>query len=341
MDKRNNLSASARPLFVNSSPGSRALPAFLLLYGCSGQQSALAPAGDEAAWIAHLFWIMAGAGGLIWLAVMIVLLHALRANRVAISARASGRIILWCGAVLPAASLLLLLSYALWLMPSLRPFGGDVGDDPVRVEVTGRQYWWDVVYQGSAAGVRTANEIVLPVGRRAEFSLRSTDVIHSFWIPALGGKMDMIPGRTNRLSLRPTKPGVYRGPCAEYCGTSHTFMALDVIVLPADEFEQWAARRRAPSTGVDATGADLFLRHGCGACHRVAGTMAAGEVGPDLSHVGSRRTIAASMLPNTQANLARFIAEPAVVKPGAEMPAFGMLPPEDIRLIAEWLKGLR
>jgi len=227
-------------------------------------------------------------------------------------------------------------------MPGLRPLAQ--ADDPagMRIEVTGEQFWWRVAYHPADGDgpVLSANEIRLPVGERIEFLLKSTDVIHSFWIPSLGGKMDMIPGRVNRLSLLATKTGTYRGPCAEYCGTSHALMAFTATVMEPEAFRDWLAAKSAPSPGVGSPGRDLFLGNGCGACHRVAGTEANGAVGPDLSHVGSRATVGAGILPNDDEALRSFIAHPHLIKPGSKMPPFGMLPEQDIAGIAAWLKGL-
>ena len=330
-------------LFTNGAV--KAWPALCLclsLSGCSGLQSALDPAGEEARKVAQLFWVMVIAGSLIWLAVVGLLVHATHGRRDSLSEQAAGNVIFWCGAAIPSVLLFLLLVYALWLMPGLRPFARADEPSALRVEVTGEQFWWRVAYRAAdgTAPVFSANEIRIPVGERVEFLLNSTDVIHSFWIPALGGKMDMIPGRQNHLSLLATKPGTYRGPCAEYCGTSHALMAFTAIALEPEDFRQWLATEAAPSPGVGSAGRDIFLRHGCGACHRVAGTEAEGSVGPDLSHVGSRATLGAGVLPNVEEALRRFIKHPQLIKPGSKMPGFSMLSEQDIAAIATWLKGL-
>ncbi|WP_258604330.1 cytochrome c oxidase subunit II [Mesorhizobium sp. AR10] len=308
---------------------------------CSGVQSALDPAGEEARQVAQLFWHMVIAGGFIWLIVVGLLVYATGHGRAAIGEHIAGRLIFWGGAVIPSLLLFLLLGYALWLMPGLRPFAR-AGETGLRIEVTGEQFWWRVAYRlaDGSAPVLSANEIRLPVGERVEFLLKSTDVIHSFWIPALGGKMDMIPGRENRLSLLATKPGTYRGPCAEYCGTSHALMAFTAVAMERGAFREWLATRSKPSAGASLPGRDFFLRNGCGACHRVAGTKAEGSVGPDLSHVGSRETIGAGILPADEEALRSFIAHPHLIKPGSKMPEFSMLPQQDIAEIAAWLKRL-
>ncbi len=320
------------------------LPSCLLAGGCTGIQSALDPAGSEASDVATLFWVMAVGGAVIWAIVVGLLVYASRTRRRIYSELAAGRLILLGGVAFPVTVLAFLLGYAFWTMPGLRPLPDPAAaSTALRIEVTGEQFWWRVSYRRGEAGalVAAANEIRLPVGERVEFVLESSDVIHSFWIPSLGGKMDMIPGRTNRLSLQATKAGVFRGPCAEYCGTSHALMAFTAVAMPPADFEVWLAQKAVPSSGVAAPGQAAFLGNGCGACHTVLGTDARGVIGPDLSHIGSRETLGAGILPNTEATLARFIARPDAFKPGSKMPAYAMLPDEELRSIAAWLKGLR
>lgn len=317
------------------------IAACLPLSGCSGLQSTLDPAGEEAAQIAGLFQIMVIAGAVIWVIVVAGLIYARRPMRRRLSDPGAGRLILGGGAIFPSVALLILLGYALWQMPLLRPSPSAAAGDGLRIEVTGRQFWWKVVYHPSdGEPVVSANEIRLPVGERVEFLLKSDDVIHSFWIPSLGGKVDMIPGRINRLSLLATKPGNFRGPCAEFCGQSHALMAFSAVAMEPPAFREWLKAKARPSSGAAGEGQRLFLKHGCGSCHRIAGTEAQGAVGPDLSHLGSRRTLGAGILPNTEEAIAHFITEPDVVKPGAKMPAFDMLPAGEIQAIAAYLKGL-
>lgn len=313
-----------------------------MLGGCSGIQSALDPAGDEAATVARLFWAMAIAGALIWSAVIGTLIYATRERRRVQSEHAAGLLILWGGAIIPALLLGLLLGYALWLMPNIRPWSAPGEPAGLRIEVEGEQFWWRVRYHpAEGPPVDAANEIRLPVGERVEFTLTSSDVIHSFWIPVLGGKMDMIPGRTNRLTLRAAETGIYRGPCTEFCGTSHALMAFSVVVMEPDAFRAWLAGQAESSPGVGAPGSDLFMANGCQACHTIRGTEAAGRVGPDLSHVGSRETLAAGILPVNADAIAWFVEQPDIIKPGSHMPAFRMLPEADIAAIAAYLEGLK
>ena len=216
----------------------------------------------------------------------------------------------------------------------------------LRLSVTGEQWWWRVRYETPGGeAVTSANEIRLPAGRRAELILDSPDVIHSFWVPPLGGKMDMIPGRTTRLVLEPERPGRYRGACAEYCGASHALMAFTVEVMAPAAFHDWLAAEARPAAvpqGEAARrGADLFVDVGCGACHAVRGTAAAGSIGPDLTHLAGRPTLAAGTLPMTEDALARWIADPQAVKPGALMPPFAALGEARIADLAAYLASLR
>lgn len=334
-----NLAVISRPL--TSTRILFSLPLSLLLTACSGTQSALDPAGREAADVATLFFIMLIGAALIWAGVVGLLFYAARKRRT-YSEQVAGKVILWGGALFPAVVLAALLSYAVWLMPNVRPWFGT--DDPGlrRIEVTGEQFWWRVRYldQDGAALFETANEIRLPVGERVTFSLTTADVIHSFWIPVLGGKMDMIPGRTNRLSLLAEKPGTYRGVCAEFCGTSHTMMAFTVEAMDPPAYDAWLATRQSTG-GQDAEGHALFMKNGCSACHTIAGTDAHGVIGPDLTAFGTRGSVGAGSLGNTADNIARFIREPAKVKPGALMPHYAMLPVAETDRIAGYLKGLQ
>ena len=314
----------------------------LLLSGCADQQSALNPAGEEARSIYVLFLTMAAGGAAIWLVVMGLMVYAFRQSRRKHHQEASQALILWGGAVFPAVVLMLLLGYTLWLMPSMRPWFDGKGTGP-RIEVTGEQYWWRIRYLDAQGELlfETANELRLPLGEPTAFSLLAHDVIHSFWIPALGGKMDMIPGRINHLTLTPTRAGVYRGPCAEFCGTSHALMGVAATVVEKTQFEAWLAERQARTAPGKAEGARLFVRHGCPACHAVDGMAEArGRIGPNLTALGDRQTIGAGTLKNTKENLALFIRDPASIKPGATMPAFDMLPLAEIDAIATWLGGL-
>ena len=316
--------------------------------GCGSDQSSLHPAGVEAATIAQLFWIMAIGAALVWAAVVGIALYA-----GFLGPRPHGRgtsrwVIFAGGVVVPTLVLGALLLYGLVLMPQLRQ---PAGHDGLRIAVSGEQWWWRVRYlPGAEAGTEAngivlANEIRLPVGERVEFILTSPDVIHSFWIPSLGGKVDMIPGRTTTLVLQPTRTGVFRGACAEYCGTSHAFMQLLVVVMERDAFEAWLRQQarpaRAPTSSLARQSEQAFASNGCGACHAVRGTSASGVAGPDLTHVGSRLSLAAGTLPNDTDAFQRWIADTHAIKPEALMPPFGMLPDADVEAMATYLEGLQ
>jgi cytochrome c oxidase subunit 2 len=305
--------------------------------GCAGPQSALDPAGDGAERLAMLFWVMLVGSAVLWAGVIALAVIAARADPGQFSEQFGSSLILWGGAVFPTVVLGSLLSYGLWLMPDMRGSA-----DGLKIAVTGEQYWWRVQYRTeSGAAIESANEIRLPVGERVEFFLNAADVIHSFWIPSLGGKLDMIPGRANRLVLHATRPGVFRGVCAEFCGRSHALMAFAVVAMERVEFDRWLERQAATAAASEERGAALFLAQGCGACHSVRGTEARGAIGPDLTHFGSRRTLGADILDNTTQNVARFILETETIKPGSRMPSYSMLSQEDANAIAGYLGSLK
>lgn len=312
-------------------------------------QSSLDPAGSEADAVARLFWVMVAGGGIIWLMVVGLVIYAGRLKKAPVKERTAGLLILFGGGIFPVVVLSALLAYAVWLMPAMRPWFGGEGENLRRIEVTAEQFWWRVRYLDSGGSVvrETANEVRLPVGERVLFLLKAKDVIHSFWIPSIGGKMDAIPGRTNELQLEATRPGSYRGVCAEFCGTAHALMAFSVEAMEPEAFEAWlgSSRAAAPAATAVAGNADpglrLFLRHGCSACHAIEGTPADGALGPDLTAFGTRPTIAAGTLANTRDNLRRFIQYPDAIKPGIRMPGFAMLPQDEVVAIADYLKGLQ
>ncbi len=308
-----------------------------LLAACSGAQSALDPAGRGAERIAALFWWMVAGSAVIWLAVAALTVYAMqRPHRH--SERAASRLIVGGGIVIPTLLLTGLLVAGLAMLPELlaKP------DGALKISVSGEQYWWRVRYLlPGGEQIELANEIRIPVGVPVEIVLDSPDVIHAFWVPSIAGKVDMLPGRINRLTLEATRTGLFRGVCAEYCGTSHALMMFDAVVLERDAFERWLEGQRKPATIRDSRGLELFLANGCGACHASRGTPADGVIGPDLTHVGSRGRLGAGILPNDRRALGRFIAETDKVKPGVQMPAYGMLPAADIRAIAAYLEALR
>jgi cytochrome c oxidase subunit 2 len=244
------------------------------------------------------------------------------------------------GVLLPTVGLGGLLAYGLSLIPEIT---ARAPDGSLRIVVTGEQWWWRNEYSlPDGRRFRSDNEVWLPVGEPVQFELLSADVVHSFWIPALGGKVDMIPGRTNFLALHAARTGSFRGVCAEYCGTSHALMAFEVRVVDAAEFDRWVERQIAPAqAGDEWEGAAIFRASGCGACHSVRGTTADGTVGPDLTHFGSRSTLGAGTRRNELAHLRNWLQRTAQVKPGVLMPHFGMLPDDEVDALARYLMSLQ
>ncbi len=313
----------------------------LLLAGCAGPQSVLDPAGPSAAAIHRLgIWMYVGATLVTLLVTALAVAPFLRRRERPVNSK----LFIWGGGVaLPLLTLTALVPYVFSVGHEMR---ASTRPDRLSIDVTGQLYWWEMSYRrgtDSAAAV-SANELRLPVGEPVELFLRADDVIHSFWVPNLGGKTDMIPGRVNRVVLQGDRPGVYRGQCAEYCGRQHSLMAFDVIVMPRAEFDAWLERLATP-VGEPATaelreGRDLFLGLGCGACHGVRG-VAGGRLGPDLTQVGARRSIGAGTLPGGVGNIAAWIASSQHLKPGNAMPSYDGLEGPQLRALAAYLESLR
>lgn len=316
--------------------------ATLSLASCQGVQSALEPQGIEAQRVALLFWVMTIGSGVILFGVLLVTALAMYGPREWRRRLAGDRIIIGAGIVLPVAVLTPLLVYGFTLLGA----GGSRADgDAVKIAVVGERWWWRVRYRDAAGRVtESANEIRLPANRSIEIELTSADVIHSFWAPKLAGKLDMIPGRKNTLTLTAKEPGISRGQCAEYCGGAHALMSFYVVVLPEPEFEQWLAREAgaalAPTSAQAREGMRLFTSGGCGACHAIRGTPAAGVVGPDLTHVGGRMSLAAATLPNDEASFARWIRDGQHIKPGNLMPPYGIFSDSELAALSNYLASL-
>jgi cytochrome c oxidase subunit II len=220
------------------------------------------------------------------------------------------------------------------------------GEGAIQIRVTGRQWWWEVQYRDSLPSnwVTTANEIHVPVGRPVVFELRSGDVIHSFWPPSLTAKRDQIPGDENSLWFQADSAGVYRGLCAEFCGHQHAKMGFLIVAEPPDKFSRWLESQRdtaaTPSDSVARRGQEVFLGSSCVMCHAIGGTPAGSRVGPDLTHLASRQTIAAATLPNTRGNLAGWIVNPQTIKPGTRMPPTP-LDADDLQALLTYLETLK
>lgn len=309
------------------------------------QIAALEPAGDLAAQTLAITNVLFIGGGLLFAAVMLVLGIAMLGPPPLRAALSHRRWLVGAGIVFPVVVLSGLLVYTFRAASAM--VTGQQAPAAARVEVAAELWWWRVRYldeRGNAL-FETANEIRIPAGEPVQLELVSENVIHSFWVPALAGKIDMIPGRVNRMRLRATAPGTYRGQCAEYCGGQHTKMALHVVALTRDEYAGWFAQRRARTAGAGerpaAAGRDLFARSGCGLCHAVQGTAAAGTIGPDLTDVGGRAWLAAGTLRNTGDNMARWISDSQALKPGSRMPAYRQFSAEELAALSDYLGSLR
>lgn len=329
-------------------PASRRSRLFLLLLpalaACGGDQSVLQPRSPEAEAIGTLGIALFAGGAAIFIGVMGLVLYALLADPDRPRRLTGHRLVLWGGLVFPAVTLSVLLVYSVSVGDAVtRP----PARDALRVEVIGRMWWWEVRYLDDEGGLDfvTANEIRAPVGRPVEVILTTADVIHSFWVPNLHGKMDLIPGHVNRLAFTPREPGVMRGQCAEFCGAQHTWMAFHVVALEPAAFDEWLERQRRPAlepaTPQLAAGRDAFVAYGCGSCHRVRGLDGAdGDLGPDLTHVGSRTSLAAGRLANTVGALGGWIASAQHLKPGNLMPSFEHLDGPTLRALSAWMESL-
>lgn len=321
------------------------LPLALLfaLPGCVGIQSALHPAGQDAAHLYRLTLVLSAGGMLIFIFVTALTLYAVFTRPERRAWLGSHRTVVYGGLAFPVITLSVLLPYGLFLTRDT-----DVPQPgALPIEVIGAQYWWRVAYpehEGRPAFV-SANEIHVPTGRPITISVTSADVIHSFWIPSFAGKIDMIPGRLNRISFTVDQPGIYRGVCAEFCGDQHALMAFAVVAHEPAAFAAWREAQSRPAPEPDeaflARGRALFFSGGCGNCHAIRGTAADGQLGPDLTHVGGRRTLGAGVFPNNVGTIAGWIAGTQHLKPGVRMPSYGSLSGEDLRAIAGYLGSLK
>lgn len=294
------------------------------LTGCAESPSTLDPRGFGADQIAVLWWVIFGLATVVFVAVVGVLLYALFRSRSGeheekLAESTFDKRFVIGGAILTVIILVIAYLFTLQTMSVLASV--DPSDEYV-VEVIGHQWWWEVKYPNQQ--VITANEIHIPVGQPVQLQVMSADVIHSFWVPELHGKIDMIPGQVNTFWLEADEAGVYYGLCAEFCGTQHAKMLLVVVAEPADAFTTWLSDQAEPAQAVtDAplvSGKEVFTQGGCANCHTIRGTEATGNLGPDLTHLASRRTLAAGILENNRGNLGGWIVNPQQLKPGNKMP---------------------
>ena len=316
-------------------------------------QSALHPAGPDAAIMAHMAWVLFAGGALVFAAVMALLVMALRSGPRPVRPM---RWIAGAGIAFPVTVLSVLLAWSTWQSARLSVPTSRV---QLQLAVSAKMWWWEVRYPGPGGSpdIVGANEIHIPAGQDVYIGLTASDVIHSLWVPALNGKMDAIPGRVTGLTLHAARPGLYRGQCAEYCGEQHARMALHVVAHTPQDFAAWLAQQARPAARPANAwlerGRQAFVNQRCGVCHAIRGINVNGAngvtgpaadaapLGPDLTHVGSRLHLAAGTLRNHRGTLAAWIADPQSIKPGARMPAATELDGETLRALAAYLESLQ
>jgi cytochrome c oxidase subunit 2 len=316
----------------------------ILMLQSRGVQSILDPQGTHATAIARLWDVFLVVSVIVYVLVIAATILAL-VRRGTASTKSESRT---ATIVVSSASALTLLTLFGLLVASIST-GRTLAERPkgaLPITVIGRQWWWEVQYDDAnkSSRITTANEIVVPVGTPVTVHLLSMDVIHSFWVPNLHGKQDLIPGHRNAIVIQADRPGVYRGQCAEFCGLQHAKMALWVNAVSREDYERWTAAQRlaskAPSTESQRKGQEVFMSSPCPLCHTIRGTDASGRTGPDLTHFASRRSIAAATLPNRRGHLAGWILDPQHVKPGNKMPAM-VLQQGELDPLLDYLESLR
>jgi len=301
-------------------------------------QSIFHPAAIDARTIAELTWILMIGCAVILAGVCWLVWRAVRRGQGAVK---TSHWIIGGGVLLPLLVLTPLLLFSTLRSAELTM---PASQNALVISVTAKMWWWEVRYSDPKTGrdIVLANEIHLPAGRPVYLSLISNDVIHSFWVPALGGKVDMVPGRQHGMRVQVDRPGRWRGQCAEYCGEQHARMALFVVAEPPADFDRWLAAQARPAMLTGAVpGRDIFLAQRCGACHTVRGLNTSTGLGPDLTHIGSRSHLGAATVPNNAATLAAWIANPHAVKPGVRMPASNDIDPASLHALAAWMEQLK
>ncbi|HEX8669055.1 MAG TPA: c-type cytochrome [Allosphingosinicella sp.] len=335
--------------------GRLALLPLLALAGCDGVQTMTGGDGRDAEQFNSLFTLFIVVTLLFYAAVLAFLAWSWFRRRgkaqdglggeegVSRSGTLRTGLIVWIAAVVLGIATLTVGSYVTdsgmaHTVPARRPV--------LSVEIVGNQWWWDVQYHFAdpSRNVRTANELHLPLGVPTQITLKSNDVIHSFWVPNIAGKQDLIPGANRDIVLVPTRVGQYRGQCAEYCGMQHAHMAFDVTVESKADFARWLTAQSkpapVPTTPLAKAGYDYFMNRECSTCHNITGTPATGQVAPDLTHVASRKSIAAGTLPMTRGHLYAWVADPQGAKPGTNMPYIG-LEAQELHQVVAYLETLK
>lgn len=321
--------------------------AAILLPGCGGTQSMLRPASMDAERIVRLWWFLFAVGAVVFVVLALLLSLSLSARRERRDEPKQDDTKLHYGIGLGvAATLVLLVAIFLATLSASRPDASNE-DAVMTIRVTGHMWWWQVEYldPDPRLAFETANELRIPVGRPVLLELVAADVIHSFWVPRLAGKLDMIPGRTNELLIRASEPGRFRGQCAEFCGLQHAKMGFYVVAEEPEAFESWLSEQRRPAAPpaeeITRRGRDVFV-DACQRCHIIRGVAEAEEleeVGPDLTHLATRLTLAAATLPNRKGHLGGWVANPQAIKPGNKMPNVPLMP-RDFQSLLEYLQTL-
>lgn len=313
----------------------------VLLAGCDGAQSMFQPMASDAERIVLLFYIMLVGFSAVFAFVACCVWLACRGSDASRRILGTETVVFRLGLLFPVTVLTVLL---IWGFRLLADAVRDGGQPDLVVRVQGEQWWWRVTYvRPDGSEVESANELRLPVGAEVLLELSSADVLHSFWIPAWAGKVDMIPGHTNFLRLKLARTGTVRGQCAEYCGGAHALMGLYGVAMEADAFAQWLAHEAGPAVpdARSSPGRATFIGSGCGACHRVRGDDAPGRTGPDLTHLGGRLSVGAGLLSNDTAGLELWLARHPVLKPENHMPAFAFLSAAEREALALYLESLQ
>jgi cytochrome c oxidase subunit 2 len=324
-----------------------------ILLQAAGEHNSLHPAGPQASDIEWLYWVI------FWIIFVAFVLMIAGFARAAAKNHSSAtemlpvvsdpegdRRAVW--AVSSAVAITVLTLFAVLFMSVItgKKVEGRTSANPVTIQITGHQWWWEVQYPSPQADqtITTANEIHIPVGRPVVILTSSADVIHSFWAPSVNGKRDLIPGYSSAFWIQIDKPGIYPGRCAEFCGLQHAHMGFSIVAEDENTFQQWQAQQLKPAADPSEAeaihGRDVFLTHACIMCHTIRGTSAGSRMGPDLTHLAGRRMIAAETLPNTPGALAGWIIDPQRIKPGNKM-APNLLAPDDLQALITYLQTLQ
>lgn len=311
-----------------------------IIAGCDGGQSAFTGLGPVSSRITVLIWIMFIGAALITLLICALMLIAIVGPAGWRHNLTREKAIVWGGIVFPVVTLTALLIYGFLILKA----GAELvrAENPVHISVVGEQWWWRVIYRhDDGHTTESANELRIPTGRPIEVELSTADVLHSFWIPAYAGKIDMIPGRINTLHFVADKPGVVTGQCAEYCGGAHALMSFYSVAMTPSDYDAWLVKERGNAIPtLENEGGRVFLSSGCGGCHTVRGTQANGKIGPDLTHVGSRQSLGAGILPNTTEGFGKWISRHKTIKPENLMPPFDIFSESELQSLSAYLNSL-